>query len=438
MPVTLQYTKSRRMVLSGFSCDCAYEHRPITQDVYLGNGLLEHLDAILRRCDIGTKLVLVADKNTYAAAGCAAEKVLSGAGFEVIPCLIGAPDGRICADESAIGEVLMTMKMDTEFFLSVGSGAITDIARVVAAQTERPLACLATAPSTDAYASLVADVMRRSVAHVKRAVAPEVVVCDLEVLAGAPEALARAGIAEMLSKFLPVADWQIDRTVNGQPYCANYAAVALQAANKVLDNLPEVAARTPKGTKMLSEALILSGLIVTLSGGTRAAFSVEHNLADFWAMEKLRLGEPVPAYGDLLAVAVATVWPFYARFGEDGLAVTPADPALTSEPARLARLIQGFGADAAARLHPENVLTDKQLARRVAALGKHLADIRATLSALPDGARVISALAQAGCPVEIAQIQVSEDMRARGLRYAFELSGHYNLFRALAEVGAPV
>jgi glycerol-1-phosphate dehydrogenase [NAD(P)+] len=103
----------------------------------------------------------------------------------------------------------MTMRMDTEFFVSVGSGAITDITRTVAAQTERPFVAGATAPSMDGYTSSIAPLLMRGVKIHVPAVCPELIVCDLDILRTAPEWMFAAGVGDVLGKYIAKADWML-------------------------------------------------------------------------------------------------------------------------------------------------------------------------------------------------------------------------------------
>ena len=63
-------------------------------------------------------------------------------------------------DETAVGEVLLTIQPQTQFLIAVGSGSITDITRVNATRTGLPFVSVephlpwtATLPSSRRYCS---------------------------------------------------------------------------------------------------------------------------------------------------------------------------------------------------------------------------------------------------------------------------------------------
>ena len=139
MAVSITYDKDQRLTISGIQCDCGLEHQLPTQDIYVGRDLLRHVPKYIAARGLGTHCVLVADQNTYPLAGQAVEEALKAAGVEVVPCVIRR-DGVMDPDERSCGEVLLSILPETEFLVSVGSGSITDTARVNAKRTPKDAA----------------------------------------------------------------------------------------------------------------------------------------------------------------------------------------------------------------------------------------------------------------------------------------------------------
>ncbi|MBD9237714.1 MAG: iron-containing alcohol dehydrogenase, partial [Alistipes onderdonkii] len=63
------------------------------------------------------------------------------------------------------------------------------------------------------------------------AIAAEValVVCDLNVVSGAPLWLTVSGISDILAKYISLADWKIAHLVSGEYYCPMVADLAEEA-----------------------------------------------------------------------------------------------------------------------------------------------------------------------------------------------------------------
>ena len=69
MGYSIAYDADSKLTISGLACDCPCEHNEPTQDIYVGNGILENLPRYIRKRALGTHCVLVADNNTWEIAG---------------------------------------------------------------------------------------------------------------------------------------------------------------------------------------------------------------------------------------------------------------------------------------------------------------------------------------------------------------------------------
>lgn len=278
MAVKVGYRKEQLM-MSATKCECGARHNALTQDVFVGAGLIDRLPEYISKRELGRICVLVADENTWAAAGERCAAALRDARMTVHECIIRR-SGALVADERALGEVLMAMTMDTEFFISVGSGTVTDIVRTVAAKTERPFVAVATAPSTDGYVALSSDIVLAGKIVHQRAICPELVISDLDVLKNAPIAMFAAGVRGIIGNYTAKADWAIGHIARGEAFCQEIAQVVTGAANKVLKNIDEVMKRSEHGTKVLIESLLLGGMTVIIYGSARPVRGLEQALAD--------------------------------------------------------------------------------------------------------------------------------------------------------------
>ncbi len=119
--------------------------------------------------------MLVSDRAGFDASGARALAALRAEGFEVAPILLTQP----LADERALGEVMLTMRMDTECFIGVGAEAVAAVTRAAAAQTERPAALVVTRPDGCGYLTREAPMLFRGEPVTLPAVAAEIVAFDL-------------------------------------------------------------------------------------------------------------------------------------------------------------------------------------------------------------------------------------------------------------------
>ncbi len=439
MSVRVGYSGDQ-LLISDLKCNCPMQHSTPMQDIYVGSGLIQKIPGYIKQRELGKRCVLVADKNTYKAAGKSVHEVLSSKGFKVTLCVL-LRDGELEPDERAVGEVLMAMTMNSDFFISVGSGSITDTTRTVAAQTERPFVCVGTAPSMDGYTSVVAPMLLRGVKVHVQSICPEIIVCDLDVLRTAPLDMYISGVGDVLGKFIAKADWAISNIVTGEAFCPTCAKIVIDAVHKLLANIDEIRERTERGTRILIEALLLSGITIMIIGNTRAVASVEHNIAHYWEMQQLLAGKAPPSHGASVGVATLLVWPYFEAFKRldpKSLDIRTALDAALTKPQRETFMIGHYG-DAAARAimkeNPADFLTEAERRRRFEAIVSGFDRIKAELELLPAYDTLRDAMVRLGAPLTPKQIGIPDAMLRKSLDCAKDYRTRYTLFKSIDELG---
>ncbi len=440
MPVSIRYDDDARMIISDLTCPCPLDHQMPKQDIYVGANLLSNLPKYIERRGLGRRCVLVADKNTYPLAGQAVERALQTAGFTVIPCVIRRAHD-MDPDERAVGEVLLSIQPDTEFLVSVGSGSITDTARVNAARTNLPFVCVGTAPSMDGYTSVIAPLLLRGVKIHRAGPCPEIIVCDTDILRTAPDAMIASGVGDVLGKYIAKADWKIGRIINGEVYCDVCGEIVTDAINKLIDNVAEIRQKSEKGIRILIEALLLAGVTIMIVGHTRAVASVEHNIAHYWEMMQLLHGNKPPAHGASVGVATLLVWPMFTRFMAEDLSALDIDAIRknrVSREARVAWMYKAFEKEAAESIMRDNegdfLPWDEQL-RRVRAAQQGQQAIRDVLTELPPYEKIVSAMHTLGAPMTPAEVGVDDCLLNLSVWCAKDYRTRYTLFKLIDECG---
>ncbi len=438
MAVKVIYDSDNRMMLEGLECSCPCEHSTPTQDIYMGRELLPRLPGYIKKRGLGSHCVVVCDENTWNVAGKSVYETLSAAGFDVI-LLKFRREGELVPDERTIGELLLTIQPETEFLVAVGSGSITDTCRVNAARCKLPFVSVGTAASMDGYTSVVAPLILNGVKIHRNGSCPEIIVCDLDVLATAPIEMVRSGVGDVLGKYIAIADWQIGNIINDEPYCPTCGQIVLDAVNKLIENIDDIAARTEKGMRVLIEGLILAGITIMIVGHTRAVASVEHNIGHFVEMKTLeRLGRS-PSHGATVGAATLLVYPIFKKFAEtdisgiDVSALKPVSPA-----ARREFMLRTWGKVAGATIMAENpgdFLTEAELQRRAARAKARFADIKAVIDAMPDYADIYSAMERLGAKLTLEELGVDRDIINTAMHCAKDYRTRYSLFKTLDELG---
>jgi len=440
MAVNISYDQDGKLVFSGIACDCGGTHSLPHQDIYVGSGLIGRLPQYIRKRDLGSRCVLVADNNTWPLAGEAVERALLADGFEVTACVIRRA-GVMEPDESACGEVLLTMQSETEFLVSVGSGSITDTTRVVAMRTGKPFVCIGTAPSMDGYTSVVAPLSLRGVKIHRPAGCPEIIVCDLDILRTAPLPMVVSGVGDVLGKYIAKADWKIGRIINDEVYCDVCGEIVTQAVDKLLAHVSDIRARNEQGIRVLIEALLLAGITIMIVGHSRAVASIEHNIVHYWDMQQLLRGRRPPAHGAAVGVATLLVWPAFLRFAEEDLSQLDLARIRSRRLDRAQRaqvLLDAYGAEAATtimRENPDDFLSWEEQERRIRRAQTRFVEIRQVIGELPSFPRVEAAMRELGAPMTAAEVGIDDALRNRSMYVAKDYRTRYSLFKTLDECG---
>jgi glycerol-1-phosphate dehydrogenase [NAD(P)+] len=212
--------------------------------------------------------------------------------------------GTVKADEEtvdrAVGEV-----GEHRLLISVGSGTLTDIAKVAAQRTGNHHVAVQTACSINGF---IADRSVLVIAGAKRTVRsrwPDVLVADTDILVAAPWQLNLAGVGDLSTVPNAVAEWRLAaRLGHGPPYTAAVVDDVL-AAGPTLPALARAARDgEPDGIADLARLLAVSGLSMGIVGSTAPASGTEHAVSHLMEMARGRQGGPAAAHG--MQVTVAT------------------------------------------------------------------------------------------------------------------------------------
>ncbi|MBQ8201916.1 MAG: sn-glycerol-1-phosphate dehydrogenase [Clostridia bacterium] len=440
MAVKVSYDQDCRMIISGVECGCACEHHDIDKDIYIGKDLIARIPDYIRRRGLGTSCVLVADDNTWRVAGAQVEKALTEAGFSVVSCVIHR-DGDMLPDDLSCGEVLLSITRETEFLIAVGSGSVTDTTRINAERTGLPFVSVGTAPSMDGYASAVAPLLHRGLKIQRPAVCPEIIVCDLDVLATAPMHMIASGVGDVLGKYIAKADWELGAVINGEPCCPVCVEMVTNAVNALVDNVDEIARKTEKGMRILIEALLLAGVTIMIIDNTRAVASIEHNIAQYWEMILVQQGKEPPMHGASVGVSTLLVWPMFERFAKEDLNCLNLEDIRARRISREKRerwMLHAYGEEGGKQIMRENpgdFLTWEEQERRVRTAQEHMDEIRAIIAAMPPLEKIRQVMRRLNAEMTPEEEHIPDDLLRRSMHCGKDYRTRYTLFKLIDECG---
>ncbi len=293
-----------------FHCGCGQEHNARIRGYIAESGAIERLSDCVRQCG-GSRAFLLADGNTYKAAG---EAVCANLRRNGIPYSLCILDGTVPEpDETTVGAAILRFDRSCDVVVGIGSGVINDIGKIVSHTAGTPYIIVATAPSMDGYASATSSVVRDGLKVSLPSRCADYILGDLDILAKAPARMLMAGLGDMLAKYISLGEWKIAHIITGEYYCETVADMVRTALRACTDHADGLLRREPAAVKAVFEGLVIGGVAMNYAGVSRPASGVEHYFSHVWDMRGLEFGTPVDLHGIQCAVGTLYAAQIYDR-----------------------------------------------------------------------------------------------------------------------------
>ncbi len=277
-------------ILNGVDCACGKHHTCPIEKIYVEQGAISHLSDL---CQQYKNVLIVADENTYGAAGKQTEAALSG---KNVTRVIFDGSTVLIPDEKAI-EKVEKQTQGQEIIIGIGSGVIQDLCKYVSHFNNIPYMVVATAPSMDGYASSGAAMILKGMKETVPAGLPRAILADTEVLRNAPMEMIKAGFGDIIGKYSALNDWKLAKIVNGEYFCDYIYNVTYEMIEKTLKTAKGLLNREEESVKAVTEALMIVGIMMSFATNSRPASGSEHHLSHFFEITGIVKNEPYFAHG---------------------------------------------------------------------------------------------------------------------------------------------
>jgi glycerol-1-phosphate dehydrogenase [NAD(P)+] len=422
-----------------FTCSCGREHHVPIREVIVKPGALNEIDIMLDRLDLGKQGLVIADLNTYDAAGEQVLDILRKAGYRIDVSLFNTRE-VVHPDEYAVGKLIFDLQPGTSFLLVVGSGCLTDTTRVVSSRTGIPFISVATAASMDGYASLGASMQISGMKKTVPTGSPAAILADIDVLCNAPYPMTAAGFGDLLGKLNSRMDWKLTNMVTGEYYCQEIIDLVTESVDTCVSRVRDIRQQTPEAITTLAEGLIVSGIGMLVIGNSRPASGSEHNLSHYWEMMSLLRDHPEHFHGEKVGVGTGVMAKFYERFFvRDPSQIDLSDlyRRQLSREQWEARIRGQFGSStdsviALGNWSRQDWDTRKQTIQTVQTLWPQIQELQALE---PTCAQVIDILQTAGGSVYPKDVDVDRDFLRETLLFAKEVRTQYTVMSVADALG---
>lgn len=291
-------------------CICGKNHISALDMLISGAGVLAQLPDLLMRYT-AKKPFILADRNTFAAAGGRVCDILTQAGFSYVSYIFS--DEHLEPDERAVGAAVMHFDNSCDLIIGIGSGVINDIGKILSCVSNRRYIIVGTAPSMDGYASATSSMAMDGLKVSLNSRCPDAIIGDTDILKNAPMHMLQAGLGDMLAKYVSLAEWRIAHLITGEYYCERVAALVRNALDVCVKNAGGLLHRDEAAVQAVFDGLITGGVAMAYAGVSRPASGVEHYFSHVWDMRALEFGTPAELHGIQCAIGTLAAVRLYEK-----------------------------------------------------------------------------------------------------------------------------
>lgn len=299
--------------LGSARCSCGREHDVAIDDVVVGKGVIQRLPEFVEKYG-AKKPFILADRNTYQAAGETVADILRSHGITFSAYIY--QNDALEPNEEAVGAAFMHFDNSCDLIIGVGSGVINDIGKILSKVSGRKYIIVGTAPSMDGYASATSSMSLDGLKVSLNSRCADVIIGDIDILKQAPEHMLKAGLGDMLAKYVSIAEWRIGNLISGEYYCERVAQLIRTALKKCVDNAEGLLKREEAAVEAVFEGLVIGGVAMAYAGVSRPASGVEHYFSHVWDMRGLEFGTQVDLHGIQCAMATMKAVELYEAVKE--------------------------------------------------------------------------------------------------------------------------
>lgn len=400
------------------ACTCGKAHLCPIENVVIGKDALSALSDVTKEYK---HILLVADENTYRAAG---ERAVLYLGRRLENALVFPGDRVVIPNEKAIAAIEAHLTENTDLIVGVGSGVINDLCKIVSFKHGLRYDIVATAPSMDGYASVGSALILDGMKVTLNAAVPRSIIADTAVLANAPVEMIRAGYGDIIGKYSCLNDWRLAALVLDEYICSTVWEATMEEVEKTVRLADGIRACNEEAIGALMEALVGVGILMAYVGNSRPASGSEHHLSHYFEIIGIERNEEYLPHGiDVCFSAIET-----ARLRE-ALVALPSLDGYThvfdqSKYEAEIRRIYGSVADEVLALQKKLGWYERD---RVGIYREKWAEIRKLLTEAPTADEMFSLAERVGLDKQAFYGLYSKEKIADALLYAKDLKDRYSV-----------
>ena len=299
-------------------CACGRDHELRTKLVVCEHGALKNFDKYMEDAGLSGFRTVIYDTNTYNLPAITHVK----ADQEIVLEAKG-----LHSEKGLIEDCMTRFVRKPDYVVVVGGGTLMDFGRYSAWKLGIPFVAIPTIVSSDGFTadicSIIIDGQKKSIPMQ----AADAVICDIDVVAGAPMFLTIAGVQDIMAKVVSIADWKIAHIVSGEYFCQKVCDMAQEALDLMTKCAYDLKAGKEPDIETMAYTQMLSGLTMQILSNSRAASGAEHLVAHLVEMKPRGFENAHGLHGECVGVGTLMVADAYHKLAErETIEVKPFEP----------------------------------------------------------------------------------------------------------------
>lgn len=299
-------------------CACGRDHELRTKLVVCEYGALKDFDKYMSDCGLSGFRTVIYDTNTY--------NLPTMTHIQADQEIVLEAQG-LHSEKGLIEDMMTKLVRKPDYIVVVGSGTLMDFGRYSAFKLGIPFVAIPTLVSSDGFTanicSIIIDGQKKSIPMQSA----DAVICDLNIVSGAPSFLTVAGVQDILAKYISLADWKIAHLVSGEYFCQRVYDMAQDALDTMVKCAHDLRDGKPADFEAMAYAQMLSGLTMQILSHSRAASGAEHLIAHLVEMKPRGFENAHGMHGECVGVGTIICAEEYHKLAErETIEVKPFQP----------------------------------------------------------------------------------------------------------------
>jgi glycerol-1-phosphate dehydrogenase [NAD(P)+] len=405
-----------------------------TRRLRIGTGTRHEVAGLSGQLFGNSPCMVIADENTYAAAGRDVDNAMKTSGRKCYEPLVFDAEG-LYAEHSYAVRIQEALTTNDAIPIAVGSGTINDLTKLAAHRCGRQYLSVATAASMDGYTAFGASITFEGSKQTFDCPAPIGVVADLEVIAAAPEGLNASGYADLVAKCPAGADWILADGLGIDVIDPENWGMVQSRLRYWMADADGIRRRDPEALRRLTTALMITGFAMQAACSSRPVSGADHQFSHLWDMEHHTHQGITPSHGFKVGIGTLASLSLYEALFSLEIEKLDVDRAARAWPSReavedeIAELFPALELRRKALLESGEKYVDRDALRsHLGLLKARWPTIREHLSKhLIPSTEVAEMLAAAGCPTRPEQIGISRERLRVSFRKALHIRRRFTI-----------